>query len=133
MKMDKKELIKSVLDGMGYHAVEDEEGDLMLRYEMKNIYVLTGDDDEQYVILLLPQFEGIKEGEDMLTLATCNKMTRELKLVKVYIDQTFKNVSAACEFFYSDEESLKRNISRSLEILGVVRSTYRKTKMELTE
>jgi hypothetical protein len=66
-------------------------------------------------------------------LATCNKITRELKLVKVYVDQTFKNVSANSEFYYTDEESMKNNIENSLRILGIVRTLYRNTRKEFIE
>jgi hypothetical protein len=60
-------------------------------------------------------------------------MTRELKLAKVFVDQTFKNVSASCEFFYANEESLENSLDKSLQMLGVVRSQFRKNKSELSE
>ena len=64
------------------------------------------------------------EGEETLTLAVCNKVSRDLKLVKVFIDHTLESVSASCEFFYTDMESLKNNVEHVLGILGMVRSTY---------
>ena len=82
---------------------------------------------------MLPQFYEIEEGQETVVLAVCNKMTRELKLAKVYIDQTFKSVSAACEFFYANEESLEQNIRHSLELLGVVRGIFRRDLDELSE
>ena len=60
-------------------------------------------------------------------------MTRELKLAKVFVDQTFKNVSASSEFFYANEESLENSLDKSLQMLGVVRSQFRKNKKELSE
>ena len=91
---------------------------------------MTGQEEEKYVAIILPQFAEVKDGEEALTLAVCNKMVREIKLTKVYIDQTLKNVSASCEFFYTDEECLKKSIDQSLNILGVMRSTFQKTKAE---
>ena len=73
------------------------------------------------------------EGEEALTLAVCNKVSRDLKLAKVFIDQTLKSVSASCEFFYTDMESLKNNVEHVLGILGMVRSTYYKAKAEFTD
>ena len=73
------------------------------------------------------------EGEETLTLAVCNKVSRDLKLVKVFIDQTLESVSASCEFFYTDMESLKNNVEHVLGILGMVRSTYYKAKAEFTD
>ena len=131
--MNKKELILQTLEKMGYKPEIDEDGDILIRYQMKSIFVFVGDEEDSYVAVLLPQFREIEEGEETLVLATCNKMTRELKLVKVFVDQTFKNVSASCEFFYANEESLENSLDKSLQMLGVVRSQFRKNKTELSE
>lgn len=133
VQMNKKELILKTLEKMGYSPELDGDGDIMLHYQMKVIYVLTGDEDEPYISMMLPQFHEIDEGKETLVLAVCNKMTRELKLVKVYIDQTFKNVTATCEFFYANEESLEQNLRNSLQMLGVVRTVFRNDMAELSE
>lgn len=131
--MNKKELILKTLEKMGYSPEVDNDGDIMLYYQMKTIYVLTGDEDEPYVSMMLPQFHEIDEGRETLVLAVCNKMTRELKLVKVYIDQTFKSVTATCEFFYANEEALEQNLRNSLQMLGVVRTVFRSDMAELSD
>ena len=133
VQMNKKELILKTLEKMGYSPELDGDGDIMLHYQMKAIYVLTGEEDEPYISMMLPQFHEIDEGKETLVLAVCNKMTRELKLVKVYIDQTFKNVTATCEFFYANEESLEQNLRNSLQMLGVVRTVFRNNLAELSE
>lgn len=129
--MTKKEMIVKVLDEMGFKLHEDEDGDLMFRYQMKNIYTVIGDESEQYLVLVMPQFCELEDGEEHVALAVCNKMTRELKLAKVYVDQTFKNVSASCEFYYTDENSLKTNIENGLNVLGIVRTFYRTIRNEI--
>lgn len=131
--MTKKELMMSVLERIGYPPKIDDDGDIMVCYQLKTIYVLTGDEEETYISMMLPQFYEIEEGQETVVLTVCNKMTRELKLAKVYIDQTFKSVSAACEFFYANEESLEQNIRHSLELLGVVRGIFRRDLDELSE
>jgi hypothetical protein len=131
--MNKKEMIISILEKKGYKPEIDNDGDILIRYQMKSIFVIVGNIEDTYVSVLLPQFHEIVDGEEPLVLATCNKMTRDLKMVKVYVDQTFKKVSATCEFFFSDEKSLEENIEHSLELLGVVRSVFRKNKTELSE
>ena len=73
------------------------------------------------------------EGEETLTLAVCNKVSRDIKLAKVFIDHTLEGVSASCEFFYTDMESLKNKVEHVLGILGMVRSTYYKAKAEFTD
>ncbi len=131
--MNKKELILATLEKMGYSPEVDNDGDIMLIYQMKTIYVMTGDDEEPYISMLLPQFHEIEDGQETLVLAVCNKLTRELKLAKVYVDQTFKNVTATCEFFYANNEALEQNLRNSLKMLGVVRSVFRKDLADLSE
>lgn len=131
--MTKKELVYSVLKELGYNPTLDDEGDLVIRYQLKNIWVMVSDDDDPYVSVLLPQFHEIEEGYETLVLATCNRVTRDVKLVKVYIDQTLKNVTASCEFYYTDEESMALELSNSLRLLGMIRSYFRKTMLELSE
>lgn len=131
--MKKKDSIMSVLEKMGYSPEVDNDGDIMFRYQMKAIYVMIGDEEDPYISLMLPQFHEFEEGQETLVLVTCNKMTRELKMAKVFIDQTFKNVSATCEFFYINEDALEQNLRHALQIIGVVRSVFRKDMAELSE
>ncbi len=133
--MTKKEQIIAILEKMGYSPNIDSDGDVAVRYELKYIYFITDDDDpnDHYASVLFPQFYEIKEGEETLVLTTCNKMAREVRLVKVYLDGSFKNVTASCEFFYTDEEALERNITESLNLIGVVRTMFRQFKADLSE
>ena len=126
-------MIIQILEKLGFKPEIDDDGDIMVRYQMKTIYVFVGDEEDSYVAVLLPQFHEIEDGEETLVLATCNKMTRELKLAKVFVDHTFKNVSASCEFYYANEESLEHSLDKSLQMLGIVRSQFRKNKTELSE
>lgn len=131
--MTKNELIIEKLNKLGLRPEIDEDGDIMVRYQMKRFFVIVGDEEDNYLSVLFPQFYEIEDGEQTLILATCNKLTRELKLAKVFVDHTFKSVSATCEFFYANEESLEQNISNSFQMLGLVRSTFRNAKSELSE
>ena len=131
--MKKKELILSTLEKMGYSPEVDNDGDIKLLYQMKTIYVMTGDEEDPYISMMLPQFHEIEDGQETMVLAVCNKLTRELKLAKVYVDQTFKNVTATCEFFYANNEALEQNLRNSLQMLGVVRTVFRKDLAELSE
>lgn len=93
---------------------------------MKSFYVMGTQPEEYFLSVIFPQFYEFEE-EVTKVLAACNKVTRDIKLAKVYIDQTFKNVTASCEFYYGDEESMKFCLERSLEILGLVRAGFVKT------
>ena len=155
--MTKKEMILEAIESLGYKPHVDDDGDICVRFQMKSIFFLTGQEEElneqreqsrtcsgsaesrekktegqQYISAILPQFSEVNEGEETLTLAVCNKVSREVKLAKVYIDQTLKSVTASCEFFYTDMESLKNNVEHVLNILGMVRSAYHKAKAEFS-
>lgn len=126
--MTKHEMVVSVLQSLGLKPQIDDEGDIFVRYQMKTFYVMgANSDDEDYLVVVFPQMYEVDEGEETKVLAAGNKTTREIKLAKVYIDQTLKNVSASCEFYYNGEESLKTCLDKAIEILGMVRLTFIKT------
>lgn len=125
--MTKQEMVVSTLQGLGYKPQIDNDGDVFVRHEMKCFYVMGTRTEENFLLVWLPEFYEIKEGEETKVLMACNKLTRDLKLAKVNTDQAFKHVSASCEFFYTDEESMKFCLERSFEILGSVRFTFAKT------
>ena len=125
--MNKKEMIVKVLEEMGFRPYVDEDGDVGFRFQLKTIFVLNSNESENYLVLNMPQFYEIEDGDEAIALTACNKVTRELKLIKVYVDQNFKTISANSEFLYADEDSLMKNIEYSLEILSVVRRLYRRT------
>lgn len=129
--MTNKEMILSAVEALGYTPKIDEDGDIVVRFQLKEIYLLSRNDEEPYVMVLLPQFLGVDEGDESSALVACNKLTRELKLAKVYVDNSFKTVSACCDFFFTDEESLKLGIEHSLSLLGVVRSKFQAAIEEL--
>ena len=130
--MTKQELIINTLEKMGYGPTVDDDGDVMFRYQMKYLYVMNTRNDEPFVTLLLPQFNEVEDGKELLVLGVCNKLTRDLKLAKVYIDRSFKNVSASCDFYYVNEEALEDNLKQSLQLLGSIRTVFRKELSELS-
>lgn len=125
--MTKQEIVASALEALGYKPQKDNDGDLLIRYEMKSFYVMGTLSEDNFLSVIFPQFYEFEEREVTKVLAACNKLTRDIKLAKVYIDQTFKNVTASCEFFYNDEENMNVCLEKSLEILGLVRSGFVKT------
>ena len=83
--MTKQEKVVSILQSLGFKPQIDEEGDIFIRYQMKTFYVMNANsDDEDYLIVVYPQMYEIDEGEETIVLAACNKMTREIKLAKLY-------------------------------------------------
>lgn len=127
-----KQLVMKVLKDMGYEPELDSDQDIRLCMEMKELYFFMPDEEEErYVNIVLPQLTGIKEGKEILALATCNIMTRDMKLLKVYVEKNHESVSASCEFIYTDEDSLKQNIVSSIEVMSIVKTLYRRKYAEL--
>ena len=58
--MAKRDMLMGILEDMGYKPQIDQDGDLLIRHEMKSIYVIVGDEDDLRVVLLLPQFRKMK-------------------------------------------------------------------------
>lgn len=127
-----KQLVMKVLKDMGYEPELDSDQDIRLCMEMKELYFFMPDEEEEcFVNIVLPQLTGIKEGKEILALATCNIMTRDMKLLKVYVEKNHESVSASCEFIYTDEDSLKQNIVSSIEVMSIVKTLYRRKYAEL--
>jgi hypothetical protein len=122
--MKKEKLIKSLFDMVKKMLSKKSDEDHLCD---------VGDEEKPYISMMLPQFHEIKDGQETLVLAVCNKLTCELKLVKVYVDQTFKNVNATSEFFYANNETLKRNLRNSLQMLVVVGTVFRKDLAALSD
>ena len=115
---------------LGYVPQVDPDGDVLVRYQLKNMYVMVGQEDDPYVSVVLPQLAAVEEGGEKLALAICNKLTRDLKLAKLYLDHSLKSVSASCEFYYSDMENMTNSLQHALTILGLVTREYMKNQEE---
>lgn len=121
-----------VVKELGYKPIIDNDGDVFFRVQLKGFYILGTRNDNDLISVHFPQFWDIEEGEDVKYLAACNKLTRELKLVKTFIDDSLKSVSASCEFYCTDMVSMRNNIEHSIKILCIIRSIFRRTLNELS-
>ena len=126
--MTKRDLLIKVLKDMDLEPELDKDGDVSVVYQLKNVYFVIGDEEEKYLLVMLPQFYDVEEGEESLILLTCNKMNREMRMGKVYMDQAMKSVYAATEFIYTDEESLRQNVDNALGLIAVVRRFFREER-----
>lgn len=131
--MKKTAEIVEALKRMGYNPEIDEDGDVYLVYEMKAILFLMDDDGESYCSVRLLKVYEMDEEDALKVLAACNKLNRERRVVKTYIEEDFKSISAAYEFYYDDNSSLDNNIEKALALLGIIRTLFRRTLVELSE
>ena len=130
--MNNSEMAIQVVKELGYKPIIDNDGDVFFRVQLKGFYILGTRNDNDLISVHFPQFWDIEEGEDVKYLAACNKLTRELKLVKTFIDDSLKSVSASCEFYCTNMESMRNNIEHSSKILCIIRSIFRRTLNDLS-
>lgn len=131
--MKKSEKIISILEKMGYCPEVDEDGDIYFTYQMKIIYAMVGEEDDPFISVMLPKFHLIEDDTDIHVLAVCDKMMREMKLAKVFIEPSFSSVTASCEFYYANDETMELCLRKSLQILGVIRAVFKKDLAELSD
>ena len=61
--ISKKEIVKNAFEALGYTLKEDEDGDLFLRYELKTVYVMGIEHDDDFISLFLPSTYSITEDD----------------------------------------------------------------------
>ena len=122
--MQKRELVITTLNEMGLKTNISSSGDIYFFYEMKSFIIPISEQESNYIVVLFYQFEELDKQNPLQTLTICNKMTRELRMVKVYVEETFDSVSASCEFYYKRKSDLKENLEKSLEIFSVLRTAF---------
>lgn len=132
--MTKQELVISALEEMGLKPQIDDDGDILVRYQLKRFYVLgTRAEDSNELMVLYNQFFDVEEGEEIKMLTACNILTRTLTVTKVYIERTLKDVSASYEFAYFDESAIRPTLEKAFASLALVRPALRQQLDELSE
>lgn len=131
--MQKRELVVSTLNEMGLKANISSSGDVYFIYEMKPFIIPMSEPENNYIIVLFYQFEELDKQNPLQTLTICNKMTRELRMVKVYVEETFDSVSASCEFYYKRKCDLRENLEKALDTFSVLRTAFMMNKNSLSK
>lgn len=131
--MDSKEIVMQALREKRLNPTIDEDGDIVFKWQLKKLCFITKHLDQNFLHLLLPCFRDVEEGNEVLELATCNKVTRDIRYLKTFVLPDGKSISASMELLFVDEASLRKAIDTSLELIGTARSIYRTAREELQE
>lgn len=119
---------------LGYQPEIDDDGDVRFNFQLKPMYVVTSmEGDDHFISMCYPQLSMVKEGDEAMALAICNKMTRDMKFVKVCLDPSFSNVLAYAEFYYDTQDTLELNIKNGLECFSTLRTAYFHNQREMAE
>ena len=128
-----QELIMKKLESMGYRPQIDKDGDIAFMYQMRQLFIVSRNiEEDPYVLIYQPELAAIEEGEELLTFAACNDVTRDSKVIKIYVDPNMETVSSSCEFFFTDD-SFDLQLSMALKMLGVVRKVFLNRLSELKD
>ncbi|MBQ0057226.1 MAG: hypothetical protein KBT20_06175 [Bacteroidales bacterium] len=117
--MEKKTLIVETLKDLGLRPIL--EGNMVtFRYQLKNIFCIIDDEPDDYICLFYPDFYEVSATEKISALYACNKVAKDIRHVKVYVDDDIEFISASSEFFFNSKESLKLGIKNGLELFGII-------------
>lgn len=120
------EEILAWLESEGFRCVLDDDGDLRLRHEGRDVLILLDPDDPAYVrFLLLDLWRCGGEGDERSTaLVVANSVNNDLKAVKLSLHPS-GSVAAAVELFLEDLEAFQKVTLRCLDLLGAARWEFR--------
>lgn len=117
--MGKIDLLVETLKEYGLRPnVEDNV--VMFRYQLKRLFCVIEEEQDDYVCIFYPNFYEVTEPEKAAALYVCNKVTKDMRHIKVYTDDELENISASSEFFFDSKESLKMGVWKGLELIGIV-------------
>ena len=105
--MQRAELYCAYLQEEGYGAKMAESGNIRFKYEGLKLYIPISEDDDEYFLLLCPNFFKIEEDKVSWALLSAAEITINAKVVKVFLNpDDSTNVSASFEMFCSSPEDV---------------------------
>ena len=110
-----KQQIVNYLASQGLQPSTEDFG-IFFKYQMKNFWVLTYDDDEQYFRLIMPGIMDVDQNNRTDVLEACNKVCGNMKVAKCYISDN-DDVWLACEQLLDSDPNFDDIVPRSLKIL----------------
>jgi hypothetical protein len=114
------------LESEGFRCDLDDEGDVHLRHEGRDVYILLDREDRTYIRYLLTDLWkcGGEDEERSTALVVANSLNYDLKVVKVTLHPS-GSVAATAELILEDLEAFQKATPRCLDLLGVARYEFR--------
>jgi hypothetical protein len=117
-KRERARAYVDILAAEGYRPQMDEDGDVIFKSEGLTFVIITEEEDEEYVSLVLPNFWSIESEEELArVLKAANEVNRSIKVVKIFVRKDGKNTWAAVEMFVKSPESFNLVFERALRAL----------------
>ena len=118
MKTTGKELVKQVLKKWKFPIIRENQTGVLFRYQMGYIEAKGYEDEGSYAISLILKgaFRAENEIEEAAALKTCNRLSRDLFHIKLYLDIE-NNLEVASEFFYRPGDDMEYLMNMGLKTL----------------
>jgi hypothetical protein len=119
------------LSAEGFRCDVDDDGDIHLRHEGRDVFILLDSDDPAYVRFLVPDVWKASEesGERSAALVVGNSLNSSLKVLKVSLRDS-GSVYAAVELFLDGFDSFRKVVPRCLDLLGAATWEFRSRMRE---
>ena len=119
------------LESEGFRARVDDDGDIHLRHEGRDVFIVFDADDPAYIRVMAPAFWkcGDVAEERFLALTVANRLNGALKVAKI----SLRSDGAACvavELFVIGLEALRAVLPRCLDLIGAATWEFRERMKE---
>lgn len=115
-------LVKEVVNDLKLKVLGEDEEHIAVRYQLDNFYFAVNHESEQFVSVILTDFDEVTDENRMQMTMACNETNQKIQVAKFYIVKHL--VIASYEFFYLDKENMAFHIKESLKVLKIAKVKF---------
>lgn len=120
--------VKDIIADMNLKVVAEDNDHVAVRYQFNDIYFVYNKDNDNYLSVILSEFDSADDDNRDAKIAFCNELSYTMKVVKFSVIQ--RVIIASYEFFFLNEDDFKYHVKKSLNILVAAKNNYIKHKNE---
>jgi hypothetical protein len=119
------------LESEGFRARVDDDGDIHLRHEGRDVFIVFDADDPAYIRVIAPAFWKCEDDAEQrfLALTVANRLNGALKVAKISL-RSDGAAYVAVELFLDGLEALRAVLSRCLDLIGAATWEFRERMKE---
>lgn len=118
--------VKDIVTDMNLKVVAEDNDHVAVRYQFNDIYFVYNKDNDNYLSVILSEFDSADDDNRNAKIAFCNELSYTMKVVKFNVIQ--RVIIASYEFFFLNEDDLKYHVTKSLNLLVAAKNNYNKHK-----
>lgn len=119
------------LESDGFRARVDDDGDIHLRHEGRDVFIVFDADDPAYIRVIAPAFWKCEDDAEQrfLALTVANRLNGALKVAKISL-RSDGAAYVAVELFLDGLEALRAVLPRCLDLIGAATWEFRERMKE---